>query len=85
MGVAIENQCKAKTEPDCFLIRFLVLAGINEPSAWKTFDRKSRFWLLLRSPQANDEKIVIYRIEAFCERTFTIRETFTSLVRGQAK
>ena len=34
-GVMFENQCRAKTEPDCFLIRFLVLAGVNEPSAWE--------------------------------------------------
>ena len=31
----IENQGKAETEPDCFLIRFLGLSGINEPSAWE--------------------------------------------------
>ena len=27
VGVGVENQCKAKIEPDCFLIRFLGVDG----------------------------------------------------------
>lgn len=61
------------------------LYGINEPSAWEICARKSLFPFFLRSAQANEEKIVIYWIEAFCERISTIRETVTSLVRGLAK
>ena len=53
--MAIENQCKAKTEPDCFLIRFLGLSGITEPSAWEICARKSLFSFFLRSAQANME------------------------------
>ena len=53
--VAIENQAKAKTEPDCFLIRFLGLSGVNEPSAWEICARNSLFSFFLRSAKANME------------------------------
>ena len=59
--------------------------GINEPSAWKSFDRKSLFSFFLRSAQANINHIIIYWKKTFYEIRFAIQEPVTSLVRGQAK
>ena len=78
-GEAPELLHKKGTQSGAFL------HGINEPSAWKTFDLESLFSFFLRSAKANKGKIIIYWIVVSCEKYLTTHDVVTSLVRRRAK